>query len=598
MDFKTKSNESRIVSGRDLINTFFIKAVNDTSRYWDVIVPAKGATLFHYMIDLKIAYKEALKRGVRIRAITELTNDNIFYIKQGLEYFSEVRHLNNVLGTSIVSEKFYITTSTMYYDEGTITFDNGVKKTQYPLEQLLTSTSTELTAQQKKYFEILWSQAMPINDKINQLETLESSQLRTINAPYEVQNLFINLLQSVQKEIYLLIPTFEILEKVQQFLNIFSFLESYQERIQAKILMPITGTTQLEYFKKFDFKINDHGTSAEKNNIEIRDNQNFESDHLKEESNSMIAIFDRNKSITIRFITEKTKKNSLISLSEILESATYFSGKETVLSSMRLFDKLWYQTKLVQSVEGSINLQKEFVNLAAHELQNPIQPILSLSEVMIEKLEDEEQRKLLRLIIKNATNMMHITNGILEIARIEKNILKLHKEKFDLVIFLADLMDDYEYILQENNNRLEIVLEFEACNKSLTLSKNNLNIAKDNITEFTQYSEIIADRVRLTQILHNLIDNANNFTKNGIIRIRARTMLKEVEIQVVDNGSGISKSILNNLFDKFVSTSKNGTGLGLYVSKKLVEAHGGRLWAKNIGINDTCASFTFILPNL
>lgn len=594
----TDVNQTRIVSGRDQINSFFITTVNHTEKYWDVIVSAKGATLFHYMVELKAAYKEALKRGVKIRAITELTKDNIFYIKLGLEYFTEVRHLNDVLGTSVTSEKFYITSSTMYYDEGAITLDMGVKKTQYPLEQILTSTSKDLVLQQKKYFDILWDQGIPIEDKINQLERLEHPQLKTLNAPYEIQNLFISLLQSVQKEIHFLIPTFEIFENTQKFLDIFNFLESHQDRIQAKILMPITNFGVRKYFEDLNFSFDTNKAKVEKNNIEIRDNQNIESDHLEEGSNSMIILFDRSKSLTIRFKEEYDEDRSLVSLTQIIDSAVYISGKETVLSNMRLFDKLWYQTKLIQSVEGSINLQKEFVNLAAHELQNPIQPILSLSEVIIDKLEDQEQKKLLRLIIKNATNLMYITNGILELTRIEKDILKLHKEKIDLVSFLSSLRDEYQYISQENFNTLEIeFLDFKSGDKSYPMNKENVQSANIKNDEDIKYFEITADRLRLTQILHNLIDNANKFTKNGLIRITVRRNHNETEIQVVDTGSGISRSVIDTLFEKFVSTSKSGTGLGLYLCKKLVEAHDGKIWANNMKPDGTSASISFSLPN-
>lgn len=588
-------NETKIISGRDNINSFFVTAVDNTRKYWNVIVPAKGATLFHYMEDLKVAYKNALDRGVKIRAITEVNKDNLFYIRAGIEYFSEIKHLDNVLGTAVMSERYYVTSSTMYYDEGNIKIENGVRKTQYPLEQIITSNSPQFVQEQKRYFDILWDQAIPIQDKLKQIENLENPQLRELESSYEIQNLLINLLQTVQNEVYFVFPTFEIFKKIQRFLDIISFLES-KDRIQAKILVPIVDTEAREYFKKLDihFDLNDSKTFNK--NIEIREIKDTGHDNFEKELYPLLVLFDRNKSISIRLNEVKEDQKIHDSLTQIIDSATYVSGKDTVLSNVRLFDRLWYQTKLIQNVECSVNLQREFVNLAAHELQNPIQPILSLSEIVIDKLKDEEQKKLLQLIIKNATSLMFITEGILELTRIEKDILSIHKEKFDLISFMSSIGESYRYFMQENSNTLDIEIINSYNSNSYTIfstSENGLSSKHKS----KLYHEIMADRLRLGQIIHNLIDNANKYTARGLIKIIVRIRSNDIEFTITDSGKGIDDSVINNLFEKFVTTSKGGTGLGLYLCKKLVEAHGGRISAKNIKSDNTSASFSFSIPN-
>jgi two-component system, OmpR family, sensor histidine kinase VicK len=76
------------------------------------------------------------------------------------------------------------------------------------------------------------------------------------------------------------------------------------------------------------------------------------------------------------------------------------------MASILLFERVWYQMKLIQNVKDSVNLQKEFVNLAAHELRNPIQPILGLSKVVLDNIKDDEQKAMLNIIVKNATKLM------------------------------------------------------------------------------------------------------------------------------------------------------------------------------------------------
>ncbi len=165
-----------------------------------------------------------------------------------------------------------------------------------------------------------------------------------------------------------------------------------------------------------------------KRNIEIRKIENTRLTNYEVQQNTMIAICDGNKSLTIKFNEEKDD-TSVDSFSQLIESAIYTVGKETVMPSILLFERLWYQTKLIQNVKDSVNLQKEFVNLAAHELRNPIQPILVLSELVNDKIRDQGQKEMLNIIIKNARKLMNITDDILDLARIEEKILVLNRKK-------------------------------------------------------------------------------------------------------------------------------------------------------------------------
>ncbi len=136
--------ETKIIFGRDEINDLFVKSVSETAVNWDITCPAEFVPLFYYMTDLRKAYKKALERGIKVRAIIGVTKDNIYYVEDGSQYFSEVRHLDGIVGTFVVSDKHYLGTSTILYDEGKVNTEEGINKTQYPTQQCIFSTSRDL----------------------------------------------------------------------------------------------------------------------------------------------------------------------------------------------------------------------------------------------------------------------------------------------------------------------------------------------------------------------------------------------------------------------------------------------------------------------
>jgi two-component system sensor histidine kinase VicK len=584
--------ETKIIFGRDEMNTLFVKSVNETAENWNVLGSGLGVSLFYYMTDLRKAYQKALKRGIRLRAITEVTKDNIFYVKDALQYFSEVRHLDGVAGTFVVSDKHYFVTSRMLYNEGKITLEEGVVKTQYPVDQCIFSTSNELIYPQQKYFDILWDKAIPAVEKIKEIEELEIQQLKVLENPFEIQNMLINLLQSVHKDIWLLVSSYTIIQNIQKFSDILTILYSFEEKIKVRILILTINNEPKKSSEEIQSDLPNVTVLLDKSNIEIRTIEHSRSNIFEIQQNTLITISDRNKSLTIKFNQGKDDTATGHSFSELIESAIYTVGRELVITNILLFERLWYQTELIQNVKDSVNLQKEFVNIAAHELRNPIQPILGLSELVNDKIKDEGPKKMLNIIIKNARKMMNITDDILDLTRIEENILVLNKEKIDLYPYLLDIITEYQSLLHDNNNHME--LEIKNNNRLILELKDMAEYSK--LKEYDKrYFEITADRFRLSRILYNLIDNANKFTKFGIIKILVEMWEDKVEFSVINTGKAIDKEIFPKLFNKFATKSFHGTGLGLYLCKNIVEAHGGKIWAKN-NENEKGVTFSFNLP--
>jgi signal transduction histidine kinase len=242
-------------------------------------------------------------------------------------------------------------------------------------------------------------------------------------------------------------------------------------------------------------------------------------------------------------------------------------------------DKLIQQYKKVKESE---KMKEEFINIAAHELRTPIQPILGLTDILYSKNTDKENHELLEIVMRNAKRLQRLTNNVLDVTQIESKSLKLKKEKINLNVLISEVLK--EYVNKEVNSRMvNIVYDF----------KN-----KDDII-------VEADRDRLAEVIRNLLDNALKFTSTTTVNNNNKMIFVIVEknkdkeqaiVRVKDTGKGIAKEVISKLFSKFTTIDSNkGTGLGLYICKNIVEALGGKIWAEN-NSDDRGATFSFTLP--
>jgi signal transduction histidine kinase len=241
-------------------------------------------------------------------------------------------------------------------------------------------------------------------------------------------------------------------------------------------------------------------------------------------------------------------------------------------------------------------MQKEFLGIAAHELRTPIQPILGLSKIVKDKIKDKDLKDLLGIVIKNTNRLKRLTEDILDVTRIEGNKLLLKKEPVCICDLLHSTIKEFEHSLENNNKNIKFELYFK------NIDLNSVNV--------------VADRTRITQVISNLINNSIMFMskengkehENGLISINIEKtkininksnssdrIINKVIISIKDNGKGIDPEIFPRLFTKFTSKSFQGTGLGLYISKNIIEAHGGKIWAEN-NKDGKGATFYFTLP--
>lgn len=220
-------------------------------------------------------------------------------------------------------------------------------------------------------------------------------------------------------------------------------------------------------------------------------------------------------------------------------------------------------------------LQREFINIAAHELRTPLQPILGLSQILESKFGERSEE--MKVIARNARRLERLTQDILDVSRIESGVFNLNIQPFDLNEVISSVIIDYE------NNLADAI-------QSKITKKENVKIRYE-----PQKLTVKGDKERIQRVISNLINNALRFTDEGEIVVKTQAIDDFVQIIVKDRGSGIDPEVKPRLFQKFVTKSEKGTGLGLFISNNIVQAHGGRMWAEN-NADGKGATFTFTLP--
>jgi two-component system sensor histidine kinase VicK len=538
------------------------------------------------------------KRGVRSRYITTITKDNLSYCKEVMK-IGELRHLDGIKGNFAVNEKEYIASATM--QEASL------------LQQLIYSNVKEVLEQQQYVFDSFWNKSVPAEQKIKEIEEgVVLGKTEVIQSPKDIQQLFINMVKSAKREVLLVLPTINAFYREER-IGIIEFLKQASEgdhRINVRILTPTndaignivfaTGhhnneeerTEQKQQIKnkekRFDIRsIDIKSTNQDKDEVEGLAASVAEKSAV---TTVTIVVVDRKESLVI-----EKKDDSKQNFIEAVGMATYSNSKPTVLSYISIYENLWRQTELYQQLKESTKqlqlayeqlkvsdkMQAEFIDAAAHELRTPIQPIISSVGIIRSRMGNMKVQGLdhsLDMITRNAERLSQLSSHILDVTKIEGNSLELEKEQLNLNEIVLNTVEKYKKQITKAN--IDIKLLFEP------------------------HEEIIpveADRDRISQVISNLLSNAIKFTRmeGGIVTVEVQTNTSRTVavVNVKDTGSGIDPDIMPRLFEKFASKSFQGTGLGLYISKNIVESHGGKIDGKN-NSDGKGAAFYFTLPTV
>jgi len=502
------------------------------------------------------ALEQAKRTGVRIRCITEITKDNLSYCKE-LMKFTEIRHLNKFVGNSIIGDKEYLAQSVGHVFISNLTYSN----------------ENRMVEQQNSLFENFWNNATTQKEQTSTLELgVDLEEIKVLYDPNEIRTTYINLINSAKIEISLIIATPNALQRNYTGGIINLLITAAEKRnVNVNLIIPTydKGTINDEFLRNekiaanFKFKLKTI-TPAIKETHMIK---------------TTFLIIDR-KSVFIIDVKDDSKDI----LTEAVGFATYHVSKSRTDSYSFIFDTLWRQADLHESLrDANKNLlgayeklkehdamEKEFIDLAAHELRTPSQSIIGYSELL--KDSPKRNKKYEEAISRNAERLYSLVTNMLSVARIESQTMKLNKTFFDLNVKIQNVIND---VVISPDKRDKVEIKFKP-------------IGRINI---------LADKEKIFQVFANLLNNAIKFTGHGTITITLEQNDKTDEgiITFKDSGMGINQEIIPHLFSKFKTKSEKGLGLGLFISKSIIEAHQGKLEAYN-NVDSNGATFVVTLP--
>jgi two-component system sensor histidine kinase VicK len=415
-------------------------------------------------------------------------------------------------------------------------------------------------------FENVWNNGIDVQLRIDEIKEQKEAFIDVIQNPIEVQKRYRALVSSAKQQVLLFLPTTTAYRREER-IGIFESLEKAAAvGVDIRILIPTEKGTEQEIQKK------------------VKSRKGFKIRRIKTniptEARSKILIVDRREYLMIEL-----KDNSKETFVEAVGSAIFSNSRSTILSYVTMFDSLWGQTELYEKLEAHDRMQKEFINIAAHELRTPVQSILGYSE-LLQGNPKEDTEFMLKSLTRNAYRLQTLINDILDVARIEAGTLILDRDNLNLTDLIETAMTDIENQVNSSGKRIQ----FSYPHKQMPLQQQQ-QLSSREINDLI----VDADRDRILQVLSNLLNNAVKFTSEGKIAITLEREGNQVIVKVRDSGSGIDSEIFPKLFEKFASKSEKGTGLGLFISKNIIQAHNGKIWAENNpgGIG---ATFSFSLP--
>jgi signal transduction histidine kinase len=488
-------------------------------------------------------------KGIKI--ITSITDsDDIEIVNKFLELGISIKHVKNLPPINFAASDKEMMATIQKTEGGQI------------LQNLLTTNEPAYIEHFNSIFIELWENGIDIKNRINDIETgVDSGGIEIIQNPETFEKLFYGLIISAKEDIVGIFSTPNAFRR-QKFAGT---LDLIRERLETTSLNVRILVPEDKLIYQTINELEDQGISGR---IKIR---------LMEPSMQTkvsIVVIDRKYSLAVEL-----KDDSKNTISEAIGLVTYSDSKSTVLSYYSIFESLWRQTELYKQLKLNERMHKEFINTAAHELRTPIQPILGAVDILRNSTPSSREKELVEIVSRNARRLKKLAEDILDVTKMEGYNLNLNMEKFRI-----------RDIILENIHNCETNFE----NKKIEFRYNEV----DDL-------QIFAHKGGISRVISNLINNSIKFmpTEGGFIMIIAKLTKNQIDYKsremvqasITDNGSGIDTEILPKLFTKFATKSFHGIGLGLFISKSIIEAHGGWIWAENNRAGQG-ATFSFVIP--
>ena len=554
---------------------------------------------FNLYKDIVEKQKRGEGNGIKWLTYIDDKKNSIDLVKKFINAGVQVKHLKNLpsMNFSVNANSIQATIERM---------DNGIF-----MNSLLVSNEPAYIKHFTLFFQELWnSYGVDAVERIRDVEEGMDYDIEVIRPSDRTLKICLDIVDSAQSEILFIFPTPHSFIRQLKAIDI-SNRASKERKAKVRILTPSN-----ELVDKLKKSLLNNGKENQENSNYITTNvSSYDSDieirYIEKMSHTRatILIVDRKESLVME-LKDDTKDTFV----KAIGLSTHSNSKASVLSYVSIFENLWKQSELYQEIkESNENLKmvnerlevndkvlNEFIHIAAHELRNPIQPILGFSQIvktMVEQIEKDHMDKdqifnHLDIIIRNARNLQMLSDEILDIAKIETDSLYLKKEFFSLKELLQIIVEEYKNQQDINNFNKININNHTLCDIKFHCSNGEHQNEKLFLIE--------ADKVRISQVISNLLRNALKFTNEGdLINVTISTkdtgFKRDVIVRISDTGSGIDPKIYPKLFTKFASKSDIGVGLGLFICKSIIEAHGGKIWAEN-NTDGKGATFSFSLP--
>jgi two-component system, OmpR family, sensor histidine kinase VicK len=531
---------TRVINGSENIMAAISQFLSDTKNVIYSCGDYRGPSIAIEVQEYRKLISNLRSRGINLKYITEITSKNIHYCKELMKLGYEIRHLDGIKANFSINETAYVASTT-------------VEESQ-PIPQLIYSNIKDIVIQQKYVFDSFWNKAVPAEQKIREIEeNIEPEIFETITDHEIASQILIDLAKSVKKEALFLLPNDKSMVRIDK-LGIVDFLVKASQKsdsIIIRIICPLSDENS-EVIKKII-----------ENAPRIKVVNGTDSPYG-------MYVVDNERAFRVEL-----KEPSAKTFSEAIGFAVYSNRPSTVEFFKSVFELLWKQRMLNEELKRADKMQKEFINIAAHELKTPTQAILGFSGLL--KHYPERRDEVIEVINRNAARLQTLITNILDVTRIESQNLKLNVEEFSISDLISAIIEDYKERIKGKKTNLELVYNYKDNNDPILVE---------------------ADKERIIQVISNLLSNSLQFTKEGHITIDVGLAIddkksREVIVTVSDTGSGMDPEIMPRLFTRFASKSFQGTGLGLYISKSIIEAHGGKIWAgKNQDGKGARISFT------
>ena len=283
--------------------------------------------------------------------------------------------------------------------------------------------------------------------------------------------------------------------------------------------------------------------------------------------NTLVGVFDAQSETVGRFSADDVRTFSTLAnaVAVAVQNATLYAEQTAAVARLKELDQL----------------KSSFLANMSHELRTPLNSIIGFTEVLLEGIDGELTEPMdndLKVIHKNGQHLLNLINDVLDMAKIEAGRMTLTIEEFNLQEVIEEVAEITRPFASAKSLELRLAIDMD---ENLTLE---------------------ADRIRMRQVMINVVNNSIKFTDSGYVAIGAYRSEGVIKVIVKDSGIGIPSDQLDKIFQEFTqvdtSTTRKagGTGLGLPISRHLVDLHGGHLWAESTGIAGEGSMFYIELP--